>query len=155
MSIARRAAPLLAALAVTAACNDSTADAAAPAGVAANAAVPAAVAPRGDDFELAGELTQGGWIRGRVPAGTRSASFDGAPLTLAADGFFIAAFDRDAGTEAKLEAVLDNGRSVTRTLAVTPRAWRIEHVAVGPRPGALPSEEFRIRRAAELQRINA
>ena len=147
----RRAAALIVALVATAACNDGRADAAAPAAITANAATPV----RGADFEIAGELTQGGWIRGRAPAGTRSASFDGAPLALAADGSFIAAFDRDAGGEARLEAVLDNGATVSRRLAIAPRAWRIEHVAVGPRPGAIPSEEYRIRRAAELERIKA
>lgn len=151
MTPARRAAALIAALAATAACNDGRADAAAPAVMAASAATPS----RGADFEIAGELAQGGWIRGRAPAGTRSASFDGTSLALASDGSFIAAFDRDAGTGVRLEAVLDNGATVSRTLAIAPRAWRIEHVAVGPRPGAIPSEEYRKRRAAELERIKA
>lgn len=155
MTPARHAAALLVALAATGACSDGKADAAAPVIIAANAAAPAAAPARGADFEIAGELTQGGWIRGRAPAGTRSASFDGAPLALAPDGSFIAAFDRDAGAEAKLEAVLENGGKVSRTLAIAPRAWRIEHVAVGPRPGAIPSEEYRIRRASELERIKA
>ena len=155
MTFARRAAALLAALAATAACSDGKADAAAPAVMVANAAAPAATPAHGADFEIAGELTQGGWIRGRAPAGTRSASFDGRPLALAADGSFIAAFDRDAGAEARLEAVLENGTTVSRALVVSPRAWRIEHVAVGPRPGAIPSEEYRVRRAAELARIKA
>jgi murein DD-endopeptidase MepM/ murein hydrolase activator NlpD len=38
---------------------------------------------------------------------------------------------------------------------VSPRAWRIEHIPIGPRPGARPSEAFRIRREAELAQINA
>jgi murein DD-endopeptidase MepM/ murein hydrolase activator NlpD len=50
---------------------------------------------------------------------------------------------------------LADGRTVTSALAVAPRAWRIEHVGVGPRPGAVPSEEYRRRRAVELARINA
>lgn len=157
MSARHPAAPLLAAagLVAMAACSDGAADAASPRAMAANAAVPAVAGARSTEFELSGELTQGGWIRGRAPSGAQSASFNGVPLALAPDGSFIAAFDRDAGSEARLDALLPGGQTVSRPLVITPRAWRIEHVAVGPRPGALPSEEYRRRRAAELQRINA
>ncbi|MDE2595485.1 MAG: M23 family metallopeptidase [Sphingomonadales bacterium] len=76
-------------------------------------------------------------------------------LPLAADGSFFAAFDRDAGPSARLVASLPGGRSTSRALVVSPRAWNIENVAVGPRPGALPSAEYERRRAIELARINA
>ena len=106
-------------------------------------------------FTLTGEKTQGGWLRGKVPAGTGSLTFNGKPIPFAPDGGFFAAFDRDAGTSALLVARLGDGREVRQPLTVSPRAWKIEHVAVGPRPGAVPSEEYRIRREAELARINA
>jgi murein DD-endopeptidase MepM/ murein hydrolase activator NlpD len=54
-----------------------------------------------------------------------------------------------------LVAQLGDGRAMAKPLTLTPRAWNIEYVAVGPRPGALPSEEFQRRRDAELARINA
>lgn len=104
---------------------------------------------------LEGELTQGGWIRGVVPETTVSLTFDGAPVVVSDDRAFLAAFDRDAGPSATLVATLADGRKVSRTLAVSPRAWQIENIAVGPRPGSLPSEEYQRRRAAELARINA
>lgn len=107
------------------------------------------------DFALIGELTQGGWARGRVPAGTSALTLDGKPVPIAPDGSFFLAFDRDAGTSATLNARLANGSSAVRTLSVSPRAWRIEHIPIGPRPGAPPSEAFRIRREAELAQINA
>ena len=106
-------------------------------------------------FVYAGELTQGGWLKGSVPVGTVALSLDGAPVEVAPDGRFLIAFDRDAGPAATLAARLDNGRSVTTALAIAPRAWQIENVAVGPRPGALPSEEYARRRAIEVARINA
>lgn len=106
-------------------------------------------------FTLSGEKTQGGWLRGKVPEGTTSLTFNGKPIPFAPDGGFFAAFDRDAGTSALLVARLGDGRDVTEPLTILPRAWKIEHVAVGPRPGAVPSEEYRIRREAELARINA
>lgn len=112
-------------------------------------------APRGASFTLTGELTQGGWLRGTAPAGTAAVSLNGRAVPLAADGGFLVAFDRDAGPAATLVATLAGGQSVTQALAIAPRAWAIEHVAVGPRPGALPSEEYQRRRAAELVQINA
>ena len=106
-------------------------------------------------FAYAGELTQGGWLKGSVPAGTVALTFNDVPVDVAPDGRFLVAFDRDAGPAAALVARLGDGRSIGVTLAIVPRAWQIENVAVGPRPGALPSEEYARRRAIELARINA
>lgn len=107
------------------------------------------------EVALAGELTQGGWARGAAPAGTTALTLDGKPVALAPDGSFFLAFDRDAQPQAQLVARLADGGVVTRTLTVSPRAWKIEHIPIGPRPGATPSEAFRIRREAELAQINA
>lgn len=115
----------------------------------------APIQPLGAEFVLAGEQTQGGWLRGTVPAGTVALAYNGEPLAFDADGQFIVAFDRDAKPAALLVATLGDGRSVSKALAISPRAWKIEHVSVAPRPGAMPSEEYRIRRAAELARIKA
>ena len=115
----------------------------------------AAAMPAPVRFAYAGELTQGGWLKGIVPAGTVALTFNGIPVDVAPDGRFLVAFDRDAGPAATLSARLGDGRSIGVTLAIAPRAWQIEHVAVGPRPGALPSEEYARRRAIELARINA
>ncbi|HVR90110.1 MAG TPA: M23 family metallopeptidase [Novosphingobium sp.] len=105
-------------------------------------------------FTVRGELTQGGWIRGFAPPDTVSLSFDGKPVPLGGDLGFFAGLDRDAAGTATLAARLADGRSVTRPLAIAPRAWQIEHIAIGPRPGAPPSEEFARRRAIELAQIN-
>lgn len=113
-----------------------------------------ASAPR-QDIALAGELTQGGWARGTAPAGTTGLTLDGKPISVAPDGAFFLAFDRDAGPQARLVAQLSDGTAVTRTLAVSPRAWKLEYIPLGPKPGTPPSEAFRIRREAELKQINA
>ena len=105
-------------------------------------------------FVFQGELTQGGWIRGQAPGGTRSASLDGEPLKLDTDGRFFAAFDRDAGPTATLRAMLADGRSVTSPVAVSPREWRIERVNVARRPGGT-TEQFMALRRPELARIAA
>lgn len=105
-------------------------------------------------FAFAGELTQGGWIKGTAPAGTVALLLDGKPVSVADDGSFFAAFDRDAASSAVLAAKLSDGREATRTIAVAPRAWRIEHVNIARRPGGATEDFLRIRRP-ELARIEA
>ena len=104
------------------------------------------------EFVVSGELTQGGWIRGRVPDGAISATLDGAELKLDAVGNFFAGFDRDAGTKIMLSATLANGEEVQTQMTIAPRDWQIEHVNVARRPGG-SSEAFRKRRAPELEAI--
>ena len=110
---------------------------------------------RANDFRLSGQQTQGGWLRGLAPAGARSVQLDGAPVQVAPDGQFLIAFDLDAGPAATLTATLDNGRVLTRALTISSRAWQIEHIPLGPKPGTPPSEAYRIRREGELAQINA
>ena len=110
---------------------------------------------RGGDFVISGELTQGGWVVGLAPLGARALTFNGEALAFDRDGRFFAAFDRDAGPSVLLVARLDSGRTVTRALAVSPRAWNIERIPLGPRPGTPPSESYKRIRAGELARINA
>lgn len=107
------------------------------------------------EFTLSGELTQGGWLKGIVPQGTAALALDGKDVRFDAAGRFIVAFDRDAGSSAQLVARLVDGRVAQRTLTIAPRAWKIEHVGVGPRPGGKPNPEWERRRAGELARINA
>lgn len=125
----------------------------APQGTAVAAARPSpAPLPR---LSVHGETTQGGWIRGTVPRGTRSLWLDDEPVEFGADGAFLAAFDRDAAPTARLRALLGDGREVSESIAITARAWQIEHVSTPLRPGRRPSAEFEAIRAAELTRIAA
>lgn len=124
-------------------------------------AVPTPVAPppppeptRPAVFAFAGELEQGGWIKGTAPGGTRTLLFDGAEIPFDKNGVFFAAFDRDAGPSATLVARLADGRSITRTITVAPRAWQIERVNIARRSGG-PSEAFMRVRRPELARIVA
>jgi murein DD-endopeptidase MepM/ murein hydrolase activator NlpD len=109
----------------------------------------------GDDrFALAGQATQGGWLRGRVPVGTTALRLDDQSVAFAADGAFLIAFDRDAAPAATLVA---EGPSITvrQVLAIAPRAWPIEHVDVPMHPPGMADAEFARRRAIELARIRA
>lgn len=104
-------------------------------------------------FIFSGELTQGGWIRGQVPAGTQSATLGEVPLVVDEDGRFFAAFDRDAGPEDELVATLTDGRTIRVTVPVSPRAWNLEHINAPLRPGGGSSEAFMRRRRPELDAI--
>lgn len=107
------------------------------------------------DFALNGQLTQGGWARGKAPADSTRLYFNGQQVRLAPDLSFFIAFDRDAGPRAELLAEQRGGGSSRGSFAISPRAWQIEHVPIGPRPGSVPSEEYARRREAEQARIRA
>ena len=107
------------------------------------------------DFGLAGALTQGGWARGLVPPGTSALGLSGKPVSIARDGRFFIAFDRDSAPQLQLAARLGDGHTVARNLVIAPRAWQIERIAIGPKPGTPPSESYAQLRAAETARISA
>lgn len=113
---------------------------------------PTAEPARPEVVTFAGELTQGGWMRGRVPPGTVSATLDDEVLAFDDEGYFFAAFDRDAEVQAVLTATLGDGRTIRSPVAVAPRDWNIERVDVARRPGGA-SEAFMRRRNPELERI--
>lgn len=105
-------------------------------------------------FTYDGQLTQGGWIRGQVPGGTVTARLGDQALTIAPDGSFFAAFDRDAGPSAQLVAVMADGHEVISSFPILPRAWQIERVNVARSPGGSTAAFMELRRP-ELARINA
>ena len=105
-------------------------------------------------FRYSGELTQGGWLRGTVPAGTEEAFLGNQRLDIAETGHFFAAFDRDEGGEATLRARLEDGSQVIKTLVVAPRQWNIEHVNVAKRSGG-SSEAWWKKREPEWNAIQA
>ncbi|MBO9498295.1 MAG: M23 family metallopeptidase [Novosphingobium sp.] len=115
----------------------------------------AAPAPLGSGaISYGGEPTQGGWIRGTLPAGTTNATLDGEPVPFDRDLAFFAAFDRDAGPVAKLVALRSDGSTVERDIAVSPRDWEIERVNIARLPGG-PTADFMKIRQPELDRIAA
>lgn len=115
---------------------------------------PVFVPSRPATFAYAGELTQGGWVKGTVPSGTRTLTMDGKPVAVAPDGSFFAGFDRDAGPAATLVATSRFGEQVSRPLVVSKRGWAIENVNI-PRRESGPTEAFLALRRPELARIEA
>jgi murein DD-endopeptidase MepM/ murein hydrolase activator NlpD len=123
--------------------------------LAAAATLAAAPARAADDrFALSGQATQGGWLRGRVPAGTTALRLDDQAVGFAADGAFLIAFDRDAAPAASLVAE-GVGGALRQSLTIGRRAWPIEHVDAPMHPPGMPDAEFARRRAAERARIGA
>lgn len=102
-----------------------------------------------------GQITQGGWLRGRVQPGSTGLRLNGNPVTLAEDWAFLLAFDRDAGPLARIEVMLEGGQPSVRELAIAPRAWQIEHINVARKPGGVTDEAYLRLRSAELARISA
>jgi len=127
---------------------------AAPVEVPAVGAGPVYVPARPANFAFAGELTQGGWVKGTAPSGTRTLTLDGKPVAIAPDGSFFAASDRDAGPVATLVATSRTGEQATRTLTISRRAWAIENVNIARRQAG-PTEAFLALRRPELARIDA
>lgn len=106
------------------------------------------------DFSFQGSMIQGGLLIGTAPPGTRHVSFNGDEVPVAPDGRFVIAFDRDAGPAASVTATLDDGRTVTRTLTINPRAWNISRLSTLPKY-PVPMPEFERLRPAEIEQINA
>lgn len=164
----QRNAALMAICAMLTACNGAASDGeqqgviatpAAAATVAAEASVPAAAPapqlPAGPaQFVYSGEMTQGGWIKGQVPAGTVTARLGDQVLTVDESGNFFAAFDRDAGTSAQLVAELSTGETRQSALSISPRQWNIQRVNVAKRGGG-SSEAWWKKREPEWLAIKA
>lgn len=165
MSFARdwpRGAIALALLTIPASCVPPAGSAAAvpppPPVVAIAAPAPVVVGPMAPlrrDFTLTGVAEQGAAMVGQAPSGIAALTLDNAPVATTPDGWFLIAFDRDAGPEARLVATFANGVKIERVLAVAPGAWRIEHINAPYRGSAASDADFERRRPAELAQIAA
>ena len=110
--------------------------------------------PGPSTFVFDGELTQGGWVRGQAPTGTRTAMLEETELVLDDEGRFFAAFDRDAAATTELAATLANGRRIVSPLNISPRDWQIERVNVAKRGGGT-SEAWWAKREPEWNAIQS
>jgi len=105
-------------------------------------------------FRLEGAAVQGGRLLGTAPVGTAALTLGDQPVAIDADGRFLIAFDRDAKPDALLTARLADGRLLTQSLIVAPRAWRLERINAPLRVGK-SSEAFLALRRPELEAIAA
>jgi hypothetical protein len=105
------------------------------------------------DPPLRGPLIQGGFALGSTWADALI-MLDGVEIGHN-NGHYLLAFDRDAKPTADLVIRRKGVSEDRRTLAIAPRAWRIEHVDAPFHPPAMPDEAFAALRKEELARIDA
>ncbi len=100
-----------------------------------------------EDLDLAGDLVQGGLVRGRV-APDSSVWLDGRPLRVTMDGRFVFGFGRDAPDAAELVVKAPNGEERRHPLQIARRTYRVQRIDGLPPGKVTPSE-------AELAKIRA
>ncbi len=101
-------------------------------------------------LRLDGPRTQGAVLRGRVAPGA-VVEFEGAPVRVSEDGWFLVGFGRDAPPEATLSVTWPDGRRERKTLTVKPRQYRIQRIDGLPERKVMPrSEEDLARIAADI-----
>jgi hypothetical protein len=105
-------------------------------------------------FLYSGELTQGGFIRGRAPTGATRLTLGDQTLELEDDGRFFAAFDRDSPKQLALETTLANGDVQSETLSIAPREWKIQRLNI-PKRARGSSEAWWKKRKPEWEAITA
>lgn len=115
---------------------------------------PAPMPVLGAEWVVGGAHEQGGWLRGRAPSGAVRLTLGEIEVPLTDRGHFFAGLDRDAPARLRLTATAAGGQSISRDVAVAPRAWPIERVNV-PLRGNVPSETFMALRRPELAAIEA
>ena len=112
------------------------------------------VRPLASGIRLNGTPMQGSLLRGTAPQGVVGLDLDGVKVPLAEDGAFLLGFHRDAAALGVLTINYADGATASEPLAIEPRSWRREFVAVAAR-GGVPSEAFMARRKPELEAIAA
>lgn len=113
-----------------------------------------AMRPLASGIRLSGAPVQGALLRGTAPKGVTALDLDGVRVPVAPDGAFVLGFNRDAPPLGVLTVTFADGQTAEEPLAVAPREWRREFVAVAAR-GGVPSEAFLARRKPELEMIEA
>ena len=107
-------------------------------------------------LKLDGRLTQGALVIGRTAPGA-AVTLDGKPVAIDSTGAFALGFTREAKRDWTL-VVTSRGETLTRTLAVAPRQYRVQRVDgvdqkyVEPPPEVmkrLEEEYFMVRKARE------
>ncbi len=106
------------------------------------------------EFWFEGPPVQGALLTGRVPTGTESLTFQGEPVEIGSDGFFIVGLDRDSPAEVRFAARLADGRTAERMLQISPGDWKLEYINT-PYHAGVSSAAFEARRGPELARIVA
>lgn len=98
------------------------------------------------EFQLDGDLTQGGMITGIAPPGS-TVVLDDQSVRVAPDGRFVFGFGREAEATATLTVTYPDGTSVARSLSISKRGYQTQRIDGLPRNMVTPSKQ-------ELARIH-
>ena len=112
---------------------------------------PAASGSAEPGIRLDGPRIQGGLVRGRVTPGSK-VKFEGEPVRVSREGWFLIGFGRDAPAKAVLSVVFPDGRRERYGLVVKPRKYRVQRIDGLPPRKVTPSKEDlkRIRKEVAL-----
>ncbi len=94
-----------------------------------------------EEIRFEGNFMQGGLVRGGAPPGT-AITLDGRHLRVSPEGYFAFGFGRDAPPEAVLVVSYPGGEQETRSLAIAPRDYRIQHIDGLPKKMVTPPPEI-------------
>jgi murein DD-endopeptidase MepM/ murein hydrolase activator NlpD len=102
----------------------------------------AGAASAADDsrFHIEGAMSQGGFLFGTVPPGSRL-SANGAALPVASSGAFAIALGRDAGPTLAVDVVYPDGTSEARAFEVAAKDWPVQRIDGLPERQVTPSDE--------------
>lgn len=89
------------------------------------------------ELSLEGPAKQGGLLIGTVTPGA-SVSVDGTAVRVSADGHFLVGFGRDAKSEARVEAVMRDGRRLGCPVSVATRHYQIQRIDGLPKRQVTP-----------------
>ena len=101
----------------------------------------------GTELDLAGEIVQGGLVRGQVAPDSR-VWLDGRSLRMTADGWFVFGLGRDAPASAELLVRAATGEEHRHILQIAPRTYRVQRIDGLPPRKVTPRE-------ADLAKIRA
>jgi murein DD-endopeptidase MepM/ murein hydrolase activator NlpD len=108
----------------------------------------------GTGLDLAGELVQGGLVRGQV-APDSEVWLDGRSLRVTTDGWFVFGFPRDAPASAKLLIRAPTGEERRHTLQVARRTYRVQRIDGLPPRKVTPNEADLAKIRADAALLNA
>lgn len=105
-------------------------------------------------LDLAGQLTEGGLIRGHVAPGSM-VTLDGKALRVAPDGSFVFGLSRDAPDYAVLTVTAPGGKSELHRLSIAARSWDIQRVDGLPEKTVTPDPVTSERIRQDVEKIKA
>lgn len=106
------------------------------------------------DVAFGGRHEQGGLVIGRAPPGA-AVTFGARAVPVAPDGAFFIGLGRDSPPTVSVRIDGAAGESLTRTISVAPRAWRIDRVDGVPQNLVTPDPETEARIAADSKLLRA